>query len=351
VLSENESEVQLATLSDGPEALSDSIAEQTERLAAEQVRIVAHDSLDAIDDSTTNADRTADDRLIASDQRRELTAALATWLEGVATTLSWEGRDIVRIGRRPRPQVPLDLEIEIAHYTDIPLAVARQASVERCLPILRAGHPVVDAVASHLLRDDRGIAFAMFRPWPGMWPPRIVFRTDFLVSAAVDDRLSGQADAVDLRSWIEQAITDLLPPLVETVVITAEGREVTDPRLRRPYDQQRDRNLTSRPDVFQGLTATLDWKATCGAAAQRARDLVQQRPSIVDRPTRAAAQLKTMIARRADRSRARQIAGLLDSDVDLTSLYAAFPDQFPQWVDALGCGVIFVGDPEQLVTA
>ena len=346
VLSDTERAVQAATLREGPDALGDSVTEQVEKLAAEQVRIVAHDALDEVEEQAPVSEgQSVDERLIKSDQNPTLTSRLMTWLEGVGTSLTWEDREVLRVGKRPRPQVPFDLETKIAAAAGCPLAVTRPAAVRRRLQILRAGHPMVDAIGQHLLRDDRGVAFAMFRPWPGMWPAEVVFRADFLVSASFGDEFTEAADALSLLPWIDQVLQEASPPVVEKVVMTPAGGAATDGRLLRPYDTRNgDLNLGSRPDLFEQLTASLDWTGLCLNAAEQTRRLVDVRPSMVERPHSAAIRVKDVIGRRVDRSRARRIAGLIDPDGDVERLEALVPKRLQTQVEPLGCGAIFVGD-------
>jgi ATP-dependent helicase HepA len=347
VLADTERAVQARVLREGPDALGDVVTEQQERLAAEHVRIVAHDALDEVEERASVAEgQSVDERLVKSDQNPALTRNLMMWLEGVGTRLTWEDREVVRIGKHPRPQVPFDLETKIAGASGAPLAVARQASVSRRLPILRAGLPVVDAVGENLLRDDRGVAFAMFRPSPGMWPAEVVFRAEFLVSAYFDGEFAQKAEALGLLSWVDQVLQEVSPPLVEKVVMTPAGEEATDGRLLKPYEpKQGDQNLISRPDLVQRLTESVDWTGLCRNAAEQTRRLVDVRPSVSDRPQTAAIQVREAIGRRIDRTRARRLAGLIDSDGDIGRLEELVPDRLQSEVRPLGCGAIFVGDP------
>jgi ATP-dependent helicase HepA len=346
VLADTERAIQARVLREGPDALGDAVTEQQEKLAAEQVRIVAHDALDEVEEQASVSEgKSVDEWLIKSDQNPALTRRLMMWLEGVSTSLTWEDRDVVRIGKRPRPHVPFDLETKIAGASGAPLAVARSASVRRLLPILRAGLPMVDAVGEHLLRDDRGVAFAMFRPWPGMWPAEVVFRAEFLVAVSFGDEFTQEADALGLLPWVHQVLQEVSPPVVEKVVMTPAGEEASDGRLLKPYEPKKgDQNLISRPDLFERLTVSLDWTGLCRNADEQTRRLVDVRSSVVDRPRTAAIQIREAIGRRIDRSRARRIAGLIGSDVDVGRLEALVPERLQSEVRPLGCGAIFVGD-------
>lgn len=350
VLADTERTVQAGVLRDGPDALGDAVEGQKERLRAERVRIVAHDALDqVVVPEALKEGHSVDERLIKSDQNPALTRRLTMWLEGVGTHLNFEEQDVVRISKYPRPQVPFDLEAKIMGAFGAPLAVARPASVSRRLPILRAGLPTVDAIGEHLLCDDRGIVFAMFRPWPGMWPAQVAFRGEFLVSASLGDELVCQAEALGLLPWVDQILQEAAPPVVEKVVMTPTGEEATSGQLLMPYEPKKgDQNLVARPELFEQLTAMLDWNALCRRASEQIRRLVDTRPSVVDRPHAAATQVREAIGRRVDRSRARRLAGLMDTDGDVGSLEALLPERLQVQIQPIGCGAIFIGDRAML---
>ncbi len=349
VLSDTERSVQTAALSNGAHVFADAIDTQISTLAVEQTRIVAHDALDSIDRSSAPGAQDSDNVLLASDRRSTLTDALVSWFDGVGANVPRISPGVVRLDRKPRPQVPFDLEVALAPFMGTPLAVERTAAVARAIPILRAGHSMVDAVAAHLRHSDRGVAFAMFRPARGQWPPAVVLRTDFLISAAPAARFLADVDSLGLGSWISQLLRELLPPSVETVVMTSDGTEVTNPALRHPYAKQRgDRNLSSRPELFDRLVAHIDWPDTCASALESARAVLARRPTITERPQYGASALRARIERRIDRERSRELAGLHDSGLGLRRIVECLPDRFDTQIDVLGCGVLLVGDPARL---
>jgi ATP-dependent helicase HepA len=350
VLGDIERSVQTSALIKGASALTDAIGTYTSTLAVEQTRIVAHDALDSIDRSNATEVEDPDEVLLSSDRRSTLTDALVSWLEGVGARMRRISPGVVRLERKPRPQVPFDLELALAPFTETPLALDRKASVARVIPVLRAGHAMVDAVATHLQHSDRGVAFALFRPARGQWPPIVVLRTDFLVSAAPATPFLAAVDTLGLGSWVSQLLREFLPPIVETVVMTSDGKEVTHSALRQPYDKQRgDRNLSSRPELFDRLTAHIDWPATCAAALEASEAILAKRSALTERPQLGANALRARIERRIDRERARERAGLHDSGLELHQLLDRLPERFDTQIAVLGCGVILVGDPSRLV--
>lgn len=349
VLADTERSVQKAALMDGAHVLAESLDTQASTLAVEQTRIIAHDALDSIGNSSAPEGEDSDDIVLASDRSSTLTNSLLAWLDGVGANVRRISPGVVRLERKPRPQVPFELELALAPFVETPLAVQRTAAVARTIPVLRAGHAMVDAVATHLRHSDRGVAFALFRPARGQWPPVVVLRTDFLVSVAPAETFVAEVDALALRSWMSQLLRELMPPIVETIVMTSDGAEVTHPALRQPYDTQRgDLNLSSRPELFDRLTAHIDWPATCASAMESSRALLAQRPTVTERPQSGAAALRARIERRIDRERSRELAGLLNSGLELRRIVDIVPEHFDTQVEVLGCGVIFVGDPARL---
>jgi ATP-dependent helicase HepA len=225
VLSDTERTAQLAVLSNGPEALTDAVDEQALTLAAEQRRIVAHDALDSLEASAPGEPDGSDAALLESDGRSTLTDTLVAWLESVGTNIRSMAPGVIRLERKPRPQVDFELELAIAQFMETPLALKRASAEARTIPLVRAGHGLVDAIATHLKDSDRGVAFALFRPAPGRWPPVVVLRTDYLISIPSTDPLLTAADALGLGDWVRQLLREAFPPTVETIVMTSDGIE------------------------------------------------------------------------------------------------------------------------------
>lgn len=346
VLSDTERHVQAGVLHGGPSVLPDAVDEQVALLAQERTRIIAHDALDAIDESDGTDE--ADTALLDSDRDRQLTAATVTWLEGVGAGIRRPSPGTIRIARRPRPQVPFDLELGIAPHVETDIALDRSVAVARATPILRAGHPLLDLLAGHLWTTDRGVAFAMFRPARGQWPPVVVLRTDFLVSFRAPAEQAERAARLGMSEWLTQTITQIAPPGVETVMALPDGSEVTHPSLRQSYSKQRgDRNLSSRPELFDRLTEHLDWPKTCETALLHAEATLARRRSVVERCELAGAATARRVRQIADRERARASAGLERDDRRWDELGDINVSALQPHAEVIGCGAIFIGDPQE----
>lgn len=345
VLSDTERSVHQRVLAEGPESLYDAVAAQATTLASERVRIGAHDALDSIE---VRAQQSTDEDLLASDALNDLSRALISWFEGVGCSLP-RAPGVVEMKTTPRPQIPFGLEFALSPWANEPLAVERPVAVRRALPMLRAGHPFLDVIVEHLRGDDRGVAFAFFRPARGHWPPIAVLRTDFLVTTTPNVDLISQAEPIGLSAWIAQVIEETTPPVTESVLMRDNGHEVSNAALCQPYEKSKgDRNLSSRPYLFDRLTQHLDWAAICSGAYPLAEGIVRTRASLTSRPRVSAAHVRREVLRRADRQRARRTAGLLDIDADdLDVLIDTIPDRLEPTLTVLGCGVILLADPKE----
>ena len=346
VLSDLEGAVQSRALLEGASALDGQIESHHAALSEEARRITAHDSLDAVGDEHGHLNRL----LLDSDADRTLGSALKTWISGVGGKVRHPRRDTMDLAHHPRPQVPFSLELAMAPWFGKELAISRASAVEYGLPILRAGHGLVDAVVEHLAGDDRGVAFAFLRSIQNHWPPTVVFRTDFLVRAVASHHLSEVAAEHELSGWLNLLIDSLTPPVPETVFVSATGAEMVHPSISNPYDRTRgDRNLTSRPELFDLLTSHLNWEAQCERGLDASMEVLARRPSVATSPGEASTTIASMIGSKLSRLRARGNMGIYpveDQVLAFSRLAAAIPDRLEVTIDVVGCGAIFLADPK-----
>ena len=331
-------------LSDGADALAVDLPQRKEALAEETRRIVAHDSLDAVGSQHDGLNK----RVRAADADHAMASALTTWLKGVGARLTEPHDGTMRIARKPRPQVPFELEQAIAPWVDEELALTRVAAVQYQRPIVRAGHGLLDAIAEHLQTTDRGVAFVFWRPANGVWPPVPLLRTDFLVRVGENARLRDVAAQNGLEDWLTATIEAAMPPVVEGVVAQRDGSEVTDAEGTRSFSQRRgDRNLMSDPEQFATLTAHLGWSALCSKGLDHAGAVLARRPTFSEAPMAAAGTVSEAIEDRLAALRARDDAGHrgdTNQRAGLEQLAAAVPERLEVIGDVLGCGVILCGD-------
>lgn len=345
-LADLESDVIGQAISRGAGVLNSEIESRRERLRMEAERITAHDSLDSVG----SLHRGINEQLLQEDDAPGLGVALKSWLAGVGVRVWSPARGTIQIPRWHRPQVPFRLERAMAPWVDTELALSRQASVERSVPLVRPGHALLDSIVGHLRDDDRGLAFAFIRPAPGCWPPIAVFRTDFLVRASTTSELDRSAREQGVNSWLQLQVESLLPPLHETVYVSHLGLETANPIATRPYKKEMgDRNLVSRPSLFDEATDHLDWEELCSEGLAMARKVVDRRDSVGPRATRSAQALESLIDVHLTALRARSATGLEPVDEQtraFEALAVAVPKRLELEVEVIGCGAIILADPD-----
>ncbi len=346
VLADEEVNLISAVLRNGYEALWDAADIYEQSLQSERNKIAAHDALDSVQEVRKEA-QDINKLLVASDESRTLPHALTTWLDGVGGRGRTVKPGVVRYARG-RLQVPIDLQLALNHGLNTDLALTRAAAVQERLPIVRAGLSFVDALAEHLLRSDRGVCFALYRPKTGEWPPRVALRTDYLVSAALDIEVLEAAEAATVSEWLRRQADECFPPSVVTVDMDALGQAIGPEDNRGLYEQRTgDRNLASRPDLFRRLASQLDWNELCASAPSLARNLLDGHSVVTEVPRRAADELHHRIfaANEARRAR-RRSGGSADSTGDLGRLLEVLPDRLGVSIEVLGCGATLIADPE-----
>ncbi len=348
VLADLEARLLQATLRRGFEAIEDQTDLHAEALQQELIRIKAHDALDALQPSSVGS-TSLNDQLVASDRDAGMTRAFIRWLESVDGRVIGASPGVVNVSRR-RLQVPLDLELALAPMMGTAIALNRRTAVRAQLPLPRAGHPQLDSVAEHMRVSDRGVAFALYRPSPEQWPPRIILRTDFLLAGDLQEQIATKAEALGVLPWLDQALQECLPVRVVTLAMDIYGGPVQDHEVPRTYQPDAgDRNLTSRPMLFRQLTQYIDWEELCGSALPLARARLAQHPALNELPQAAAVELHRRVRERIDRQVARLLnSGTPDQAQDATSLLGALPQRLDVNVSVLGCGAMIIADPSRL---
>lgn len=349
VLADLEARVVGEVLRRGYEAIEAATDAYAESLKQELTKIKAHDALDSVQSADVEHSISSA-RLIAQDRDPTMTKAFITWLEGVGARVIGTKAGVITVPPR-RLQVPLGLELALAPAMGKPLALNRGAAVRERLPLPRAGHSQLDAVAQHLLTSDRGVAFAVYRPARDQWPPRIALRTDFLLTPTLSSDVTQLADERGALAWLEQMLNEAYPPTVVSVAMDPLGEPIDTDEVRRVYEQRAgDLNLTSRPQLFRQLTQHLDWENVCGLALQRARDLLAIDAATNDLAVSAAADLRRGLTQRIDRQQARLRVGSLvdEAGPDLGPLLSALPHRIDNAIVVLGCGAVLSADRTSL---
>lgn len=295
-----------ALFSDGVEALenlSSRLGHESQGLEPELRRIRTQEQLDAIEEAG-ETDRGAFEELDEFDaEDEEFQTGFEEWAVsrlGFRTVVEERQPGTARYAytlshTRPTLIQPeqfiaycagsVDASLGESSRTSGLLAFSRSQARRRGAQLMRLGHPLIDGLAEHALRDDRGVAFAMWRQCRDFSPPHgdytLAFGFDYLIEADAsvaaqvlkrDDRVGHAA----LRRYLDA----VFPPRYETVWIDSDLQLIQDPALlaalTAPYEKAREgRNgdwhlSTERWAVLEQAVAVGDWAGLCRAAASAA---------------------------------------------------------------------------------
>lgn len=155
--------------------------------------------------------------------------------------------------------------------------------------LFRYGDPLVDAVSDFLWHDDRGRAFGMWR-WAPDWGrgTEIAYRFDY----AVEAHPTGANDS-DVSAALRHRADGLFPPLIVTVWVDHNGRQITDDELlaelEAPYKKPEEAsaggdyalNSTRIRAGFRLIPAT-EWGPQWLRAEATAKELVTTIPDLAE---------------------------------------------------------------------
>jgi ATP-dependent helicase HepA len=345
VLPSVEAELIELMISGGPNAATEATDAFLARLRQEAKRIKGHDSLDGVEAALS------DTALDAADSDTPFADNLVSWLEGVGCSVRGVRHGVVSLRPRGRIQLPFDLEMVFTQYANQSIALSRAGSVAQKVPILRAGHPLLDALAEHLTHSDRGVAFAMFRHASNVWPPVLVRRSEVLETV---DR-SGLNVQPELPQALRQRVLELcaehLPPKLWNVAILPNGESVDHRSVMRPYDRTSgDVNLGSLPSLFEQLCAEVDWEGLCRSGATLALDLVRKGAETDERADRLR-RIELCLRTEIDRRKTRFREGLSGTPWELSA--TSFKDLMEALgtprLRVLGAGAIFLADRRRVM--
>ncbi|MGE3670330.1 MAG: protein DpdE [Polyangiaceae bacterium] len=294
------------SLNRGLEAFQDltkAFLDEQTGLAAELKRIDRQESLDALEADPRERERFAEmEECDLNDE--QLQVDLESWLVGRllfhcqhVDSLGW----LRRYAYQPKGQRPTLIPLQhwvkwfkgmIAGAQDAStyfiatpkVTYSRRQAHLQLVPLVRIGHPLFDGAVEHAKRDDRGVAFAMWR-WRPYWrheDPSIALRFDFLVDANAEQiraELKG-GDEVSVHS-LQRRLDAVLPPQFVTIWLDDELREISDPETRavlaEPYVKGtaqggRDWNLVGeRWTTVDKFFPAANWRPLIEAATTRAR--------------------------------------------------------------------------------
>jgi ATP-dependent helicase HepA len=363
----------------------DAINGATQRLSApegieREFRFIRNqDELDAIETASTGiaaelADKIGRYERECSELQTELERWLVDCLQFVRVGESAPGDSVLRYHfarpeRGKRTLLPLsalqrwfmtafDAEVDHPHF-DPPLTHAltygRETARLRRVGLARLGNPVIDAVSQHLLWDDRGTSFALWRRAEASHVG-IYFRLDFIVETEVSALLN-EADAHS--SALRRQADAAFPPITETLWISrdlGEPEAETLALLQLPYRNPEDANVKAEhwPSVLKHLECD-DWSGLCDSVRSVAEQVLRARHGLGDLTEQCALAFEAQCAAGQEQLRSRlaalpstrstereQLEGELDRSARIAQLMAAGVRQPIVRLDA--AGVVFLSD-------
>ena len=233
----------------------------------------------------------------------------------------WTGR--TQVPKRPGWQERFESALDRPLTFDRELALADPRA-----RLVRPGFPLHDEMLRLMRRDDRGTAFATWRPdrrWSADAGEWLGFRVTYVVEVD-EDRLRGSngSDPPLPVGPMRAMASELLPPWIETRDYDSDLRPVDDPQLAdilgRDYDRKSDLNLAGRPEVIESVVGRVRFSELCRQLRHRSAQALSDEPVFAERlenaQTRATQLVATQQARLSRRQRALDALGEADSSID-----------------------------------
>jgi ATP-dependent helicase HepA len=323
----------LAEGAEGIAAVAAELASGSDGLDAELKRIRAQEAVDSLE-TDARASREFFERLTRSDEQIERTGArqLESW---VVDRLQFKREEInprvVRYShdvRRPtliplneaaqRFRACIDFDSNLRNATlQLPLKPAtyeRYTAETLGVPLLRVGHPFIEALHEQMRIDDRGTSYVMWRCAPAFLSldtaPQLFLRFDFVIEAdlaqAVHSLAHGTAPETIRRRadaafpvqhttvWLDRDLNHLVD---EQSLQLLEAPYVKD----RSHDGRIDLNVTpERWPSVEHLISVSDWRDFCHRGASAAESILRNDPVLGELRASAARQLRANVAAARD---------------------------------------------------
>ena len=274
LLGELRERLRLALFRRGAAGLSDLAGDIRAALDVERQRLDRQFALNQLDLEARDARNTFELVEAAESRQREFDIDSSGWLFDVLNFHRDErGAGVFRARWNRGTQVPerpgWRERFELA--LDRPLTFDRErALADPRVRLVRPGFALHDEMLRLMRRDDRGTAFATWRPdqrWrseAGQW---LGFRVTYVVEVDEDllrDLL--KTTSIPVPS-VRTTANDLFPSWTETRDYDANLEPVTDPLLidilQRDYDRNSDLSLAGRPEVMEEVIGRMRFAALC----------------------------------------------------------------------------------------
>ncbi|MCY4615393.1 MAG: protein DpdE [Chloroflexi bacterium] len=187
--------------------------------------------------------------------------------------------------------------------------------------LVRPGFALYDEMLRLMRRDDRGTAFATWRPdrrWPAEAGEWLGFRVTYV--AEIDEELLRElleSDPSIPVASVRSLASDLFPPWIETRDYDANVEPVRDPLLvdilQRDYDRNSDLSLAGRPEILEAAVGNVRFAALCREVRIRSEESLRSEQAFSARLEEARSNaLQLVVAQQSRLGRRRQALASLD---------------------------------------
>jgi len=306
--------------------LIEMIAPIQQEISDEQVKISeqnALDEIDAQDESATQYFQPLDNYDAAHQQIKRSTEAWICQALNLKCIDDVNIKDVRRYQPTTRTLIPVDeLKTHFAAYIQQSGTYNRRVANQHSgIKLYRIGEEFVEALASYILWDDRGQAFAMWRhnqEWDaseGMeW---LGFRFNYAITTDLEPAkqvlIAHKTKNYNFKA-LERGADALFPPLMETIFLDTQMKVVEDATLlnilQRSYNGKggyaRDYNLAKdRLPILDNFVDAHQWLDLCRNARTASESLLRDRSSFIELCQRNAKIAEQKLSKRVEQLRLR----------------------------------------------
>ncbi|MFL6450915.1 MAG: protein DpdE [Bryobacteraceae bacterium] len=288
-LAETVTRIKANLLRDGVDAIEGEALTLPSVLGRELERIQAQEALDAID-TANDSDAKFFAGIVAADEHISDVGekALNAWVKDRLRFASRdEGDGVKRYVYDLRKPTLMPLSNAVSDFLSCidekatrvnsrfelplkPFAVDRSKAEKHQLPLLRVGHPFLEALEASVGNDDRGRCFAMWRYLPSNRQPALYFRLDFLIEADLRRAKQLVEEFGMTPAALNRRADEAFPPIYARIWLTADlepiGNRALINTLSLPYSRDAriaggfDRNVRGeRWEETLTSVAITDW--------------------------------------------------------------------------------------------
>jgi ATP-dependent helicase HepA len=328
-------EVLKGAFMNGPSWITDKIDYYKNKVEEEQSRIRKQDLLNTLDDKNHETGKVWDDLQAAEESWNKVFGSTHSILNEVWNFVSESRESGVQYRMGMDTMLPLDVQLDrFLPLTKRPITGRRSVSADSHgnVDLARPGTAWIERIREYQKWDDRGQAYALWRPWRGKGRPPYVaadpwwgFVFEILVEADIERAVQSTAFSVDQSIQALRRRGDgLFPPVLHSVVIDQHGDVVTDDRIRQSalasLDRDVDTNLHKHRVQAIDNVVPYGWGSQCRESHQTAITHVLNSPAVRDASRSAKRRISWNRKKIENRQRRRKVRGYSVNDYETKQL-------------------------------